>query len=133
VLSAAAALGVERNRLSDNAVSFWIEMQTPKGMVTAWALLDSGGECNFVNQSWATKHLPKVPMSLRRVHALDGHEVSSYGKHRVLTRATDRRGLAREHAHTYEAVEMVGYDVILGYPWLFAVPCLMYWIKFAMT
>ena len=129
MVCAAAALGLGRDRQSRFAVAFNIEMQTPKGRVTAWALLDCGAESNFVNQGWAKRHLPQAGTSTKRVHALDGHEIMSYGKHRVLTHVADQKGLAREHVHSFEAVEMAGYDVILGFPWLFAINPEIDWIK----
>jgi transposase InsO family protein len=115
--------------MSRFAVAFDIELQTPKGKVTAWALLDSGAECNFMDQRWAKQHLPKPSTPMRRVHALDGHEIMSYGKHRVLTSVADKEGLRREHVHSFEAVEMAGYDVILGFPWLFAINPEIDWIQ----
>jgi hypothetical protein len=44
---------------SNTAISFFIEMQTPKGMATAWALLD-GAECTFVHRRWATTQGVKI-------------------------------------------------------------------------
>ena len=129
MVCAATALGLGQNRRSRFAVAFNIELQTPKGRVTAWALLDCGSEQNFVNHEWAKRHLPQAGMSTKKVHALDGHEIMSYGKHRVLTHVADHKGLAREHVHSFEAVEMAGYDVILGLPWLFAVNPEIDWIN----
>src|SRR4029077_9037291 len=78
---------------------------------------------------WAKQHLSKIRMPSRRVHALDGHQVMSYGKHRILTNVTDSQAVQREHAHSFEAVEMAGYDVILGFPWLFAINPDIDWVR----
>jgi hypothetical protein len=79
VISAAIALGIEGRRRSDRAIASEISIRTPKGLTKAWALLDMGAENNFIDQTWAKTHLPDTQISIRRVHALDGHHITSVG------------------------------------------------------
>jgi Reverse transcriptase (RNA-dependent DNA polymerase). len=100
------------------AIAFHIEITTPQGPVNAWALMDSGAESNFISQRWVKEHLPDETSMPRRVKALDGHEISAYG-HRILeVIAEDNNGMRRTQSHGFEAVDIEGYDAILGYPWL---------------
>jgi hypothetical protein len=87
-------------------------------MKHAWALLDCGAEGNFVDQKWVKEHLPDTGELPRRIHALDGHKITSYSQRRLKIGAVDRNNLGRESVQTLEAVDIAGYDIILGYPWL---------------
>lgn len=122
MLCAAAALGLDHKAHSPLTLSTEVTIQTPTGHTTALALIDCGAEANFTSQYWLKENLPDLPRSWpRRIHAIDGHDVYSYGQHKLTVGATDRNGLTREFRHNFDAVDLIGYDMILGYPWLMEV------------
>lgn len=118
MISAAIALGIEGRRRSDRAIASEVSIRTPKGLTKAWALLDMGAENNFIDQTWAKTHLPDTQISIRRVHALDGHHITSYGERKLSVLATDSHDITREGKHFFETVDIKGYDLVLGFPWL---------------
>lgn len=119
MLCAATALGFKVPSRSKLALVAEVIIPTKNGQKKAMALIDSGAQANFVSQHWIKEHLPDVPNPRpRQVRAIDGHEIYSYGQRRLDVQATDRADITREFRHTFNAVEMVGYDIILGYPWL---------------
>lgn len=54
----------------------------------------------------------------RKIKALDGHKVTSYGKTQMTIHATHNQGITRKAPREMHSVDIDGYDVILGYPWL---------------
>ena len=131
VIRAASALGVDVRRHIDNAISFVIELPTPSGLKKAHALLDSGAQANFVSQLWAKDHDLRTRQTPRRVKALDGHCVTSYGQTTLPVVATDNQGITREVTQPLEAVDLDIFDVILGYPWLRDVNPMVDWPSMA--
>lgn len=63
----------------------------------------------------------------RRVKALDGHRVTSYGQTTLPVVATDNQGITREVTQPLEVVDLDVFDVILGYPWLREVNPMVDW------
>ena len=93
-------------------------MATPAGWQNVWALVDSGAQKSFVSQEWAKKHLRAAQEAPRLVTAVDGHQIKSYGSRDMELQLTDALGAMRDEDVTCEAVNMQGYDMILGYDWL---------------
>jgi hypothetical protein len=115
VRCAATALGIDR-RPTRKAIAVPIIIETKDdNCVSAIALLDSGAEANFIDQRWAIKHLAETDELPRRVSALDGHYITSYGKHHVTISAIDRNGESRAFRQPCEAVDLTGYDLVLGW------------------
>ena len=52
------------------------------------------------------------------VNAVDGHHVTSFGEHAVIIHVQDSKGEQRTYDVTVEAVNMHGFDLILGVDWL---------------
>jgi hypothetical protein len=83
------------------------------------ALLDSGAEVNFVSQLFAKQcgwnMTRESPM---RASGIDGAALYIYGEYDVFVKAKDSEGCERKHKHTFQAANIEGYSLILGYPWL---------------
>src|SRR5699024_8069217 len=114
---AAAALGLPTQQ-EDCAVETIVMLQTPTGKKQARALLDCGAQAFLLSHIWAKTHLGGPEELPRKLRAIDGHPIQSYGRHRLRVDATDANGTTRTWSHMYDAVEMDTYDVILGMPWL---------------
>ncbi|KAK2792847.1 hypothetical protein FQN50_010034, partial [Emmonsiellopsis sp. PD_5] len=50
--------------------------------------------------------------------AIDGHKILSFSKQRLPIKAVNADSLTCNHEHSFKAVSITSYDVILGYPWL---------------
>ena len=86
-----------------------------------WVLVDSGAECNFINQSWTKEHLNDIPVKPKQVRTIDSHRVFAYGQWKIYMTVKDLGSLSRTSLQVWEAVDIEGYDAILGTPWLDAV------------
>jgi hypothetical protein len=129
VLGAAAALRLPGQRKSQQAIVCEVLLETSQGLRTTWALIDCGAENNFINQKWAEEYYPDSPSRPRKVKALDGHRIRAYGQQKLSVHAEDMDGLSRNHTHVFEAVDMDGYDMILGFPWLQATNPDIDWVQ----
>ena len=49
---------------------------------------------------------------------LDGKTMPVYGIHNVSTQIVDSHGQAKQYENQYYAIDIQGYDLILGYSWL---------------
>lgn len=81
-------------------------------------LIDSGAECNFVSQSWIISNDLPVAFEPKSVKAVDGRTVRSYGTHKLDVTVEDNNQVRNREMSKFHAVDMMGYDMILGYPWL---------------
>ena len=97
-----------------------METELPKLLGTAQVrtLIDSGAQGNFVNRKLAEKFTGVAGIAPRRVKAIDGRVVRTYGQHHVDIKVEDSSGLTRTSGHTLYVVDIDGYDMILGMPWL---------------
>jgi hypothetical protein len=129
VLGAAVALRLPEKRNSPQAIACEVLLETSQGLRTAWVLIDSGAESNFINQKWTEQYYPDSPSKPRKVKALDGRRIRAYGQHKLSVHAEDADGLSRNHTHVFEAVDMDGYDMILGFPWLQATNPDIDWVQ----
>ncbi|KAL2782393.1 hypothetical protein BJX66DRAFT_345873 [Aspergillus keveii] len=59
--------------------------------------------------------------SPRQVEAINGHKVISYGNHQLKIQAKDKKREVRTQLQAFEAVDLDGYDAILGWTWLYEV------------
>ena len=53
-----------------------------------------------------------------QVQAIDGRRVASYDLYRLSTSLEDYNKVRKSEEVEFHAVDMRGYDIILGYPWL---------------
>jgi len=128
LLCAAAALGVENNETAEDLIATEVCIETPEGPIRAKALIDCGAQSNFMDQLWAKQYLDDAKdTGPRKVKALDGHQIQSYGARKLMLSTTDDNQLTRQTMHVFEAVSIEGYDIILGLPWLRATNPIMDW------
>lgn len=74
---------------------------------------------NFISQMCVKElDLPVVEERPPRVNTLDGHPLQTYGVHRPEVRLDDSKGERRSTTVEFVAANMIGYDMILGMPWL---------------
>ncbi len=125
---AAGVLGLPPTKRRPRALVLRGEITTPSGKRDVTALVDTGGEEIFVSQSFikdAQIQEPKyVPTMVR---AIDGHQIPSYGMHDLAFGLADSRGRKQERTLKAYAVDMRGYDLILGYPWVYDVDPDIHW------
>jgi hypothetical protein len=114
----AAVLGLKTERRSEWAFECEVEVSTREGTQLARALIDSGAQRSFVYQRWAKQHYEDSATPPRLVIAMDGHDVQSYGAHDLDLEMRDSAGVVRNHELTCEAVDMSGFDMIIGMDWL---------------
>ena len=120
--SAVAALGIpQTSGRQPNSLQLQIDIPTSRRWRTLHALLDSGAEENFISQKVIVESkLDAKPVSTR-VKSIDGHSINLYGQHAIETHARDMRGINGYTEQKLLATDIVGYDLILGFPWLQAV------------
>ena len=83
------------------------------------ALVDSGSELNFIAQLLVNEADWVEPEEVvQAVRMLDGRTMPVYGIHNVSSRIADSNGQAKQYGNQYYAIDIQGYDLILGYPWL---------------
>ena len=117
-----AALGItQTSTIPPRSIQLQIEIPTSQGWRTLNALLDSGAEENFISQKIIVEARLVPQSALARVKTVNGHPVSLYGRHALETYASDARGRTGYTEQKFLATDIVGYDMILGFPWLKAV------------
>ncbi|KAL9577140.1 MAG: hypothetical protein Q9203_007570, partial [Teloschistes exilis] len=92
-----------------------------KGRFKVKCLIHSGAECNFVSQSWIISNDLPFAFEPKSVKAIDGRTVRSYGTHKLDITVEDNDQVRNRELSKFHAVDMMGYDMILGYPWLYEV------------
>jgi hypothetical protein len=115
---AAIALGAVETRIGGKAFVCHATANIDSRAIPISILVDSGAEVSFVNQKWAKQHLPDSEALPRTVKAINEQTVRSFGAHQITLEMTDSEGNVREDPMTCEAVDIQGYDIILGYDWL---------------
>ncbi|CRG88523.1 Retrotransposable element Tf2 155 kDa protein type 3 [Talaromyces islandicus] len=110
-----AALGIARENDPGGEQLLIMEAELPKLLGTAKVrtLIDSGAQGNFVNRKLAEKFPGIAGIAPRRVKAIDGRVVRTYGQHHTDIRVKDSNGLTRTSGHTLYTVDIDGYDMIL--------------------
>ena len=125
---AAGALGVPSTKRQPRSLILRGEIVTPSGKREVTALVDTGGEEIFVSQSFIKDaQVPEPEHVPTMVRAIDGHKIPLYGIHDLTFSLADSRGRKQERTLKAYAVDMRGYDLILGYPWLHDVDPDIHW------
>ena len=88
-------------------MAFFLWIETPRGPVKAFCLLDSGAESSFVQQRWAKQHLPDIDSAVRHVRAINDTTVKSYGARKLHLTVGDTVGELRDQYETVESVDML--------------------------
>ena len=91
--------------------------------------MDSGAESGFIQQHWAKQYLPDIDSPVCQVRAINNTTVKSYDSRQLDLTIGDADGDLRDHTETVESVDMVEYDIILGFPWLERVDPDVRWSK----
>ena len=106
------------------------KITTPDGKRDVTKLVDTGGEEIFVSQSFIKEVQVLEPDHISTmVRAIDSHQIPSYGIHDLKFGLADSRGRKQEQTLKAYAVDMRGYDLILGYPWIYDVDPDIHWRK----
>jgi Reverse transcriptase (RNA-dependent DNA polymerase)/RNase H-like domain found in reverse transcriptase/Integrase zinc binding domain/Chromo (CHRromatin Organisation MOdifier) domain/Integrase core domain len=120
IATASMALGlnmIEANN-SEECIFLDVEVQTPQGKRMLHALLDSGAQGNFISQAIVLEERIPFEKTSARVNGVGGQGVSVYGAGTLETHARDMRGIQRWSDHPFYAVNLQGFELILGMPWL---------------
>jgi hypothetical protein len=56
-----------------------------------------------------------------RVHTINSQPITIYGRHTLKAHTRDERGLDGHTEQNFLAIDLIGYDIILSFPWLQAV------------
>ena len=67
------------------------------------------------------------------MRTIDGHKVFAYGQRKLCMTAEDTGRLKRTTTQTWKAVDIAGYDAILGFPWFKSVNPEIDWSKYTWT
>ena len=120
---AAEVLGYTKGKRKSRALLIAVTIKTPAGLRVVQCLIDSGAEANFVSQSLVKDlQLPEdEKVAGEWVEAIDGHSIRSYNRHTLDLNVGDSEGASEDLECEFYAVDMRGYDMILGYPWLDAI------------
>ena len=105
---------------SDSCLITHVRIKTQNGdWKSLRGLINSGAEINFISQL-AVKEatLNESDSTMKAVTTLDGRTLPVYGEHDMVTRIIDTKGDIVEEKDFFHAVDIQGYDIILGYPWL---------------
>lgn len=114
---AAGALGVPPIKRRPRSLILRGEIITPGGKREVTALVDIDGEEIFVSQSFVKDaQIPEPEPMLTMVRAIDGHKIFFYGVHDLVFSLADSKGRKQKQTLKAYAVDMRGYDLILGYP-----------------
>jgi hypothetical protein len=70
----------------------------------------------------------QTPRNPRKVQTLNGQHIKAYGQHKDLVYAQGTSGRNRTHTDLFEAVDIMSYDLILGFPWFRATNPIIDWV-----
>ena len=100
-------------------LSVSVKIQGPAGWSTHRALIDSGASLNFITQMCA-KELDLTPIDNGqvRIRTLGGESLQTFGTHTLRIAIEDNHGGSASVQQQVIAANMVGYDLVLGMPWL---------------
>ena len=118
-LNLALAVLRQSDKGAGNHLSVHAQLQGPRGWTTHRALIDSGATLNFVAQICAKElDLPSLGHSSGRIRTLGGEALQTFDTHTIRVAIEDHYGTKASVAQDFVAAAMVGYDLVLGMPWL---------------
>ena len=116
---AVGTLGIVTKRRLPRALVVLVLADTPRRACEVQCLIDSGAERNFVSQAWIKENeLPEDHAVPEQIQAVDEHRIPCYGSHQIDVEITDHEKVRKRWKSQFHAVDMRGYDMILGYSWL---------------
>ena len=90
--------------------------------VTCWrkakALVDSGSELNLVSQLFVKESGWQLRPDRDTTEAINGYDVRAYSSLKITTSITDRNSKVKTQRIEFVVVDIKGYDIVLGDPWL---------------
>ena len=90
------------------------------GSIEVKALLDSGADLNLISQSYVVEHkLAYDKHAFGTIYILNSEGVKSYGELLITTDAIDSYDGRFTYPTRFTAVDMTGYEFLLGMPWLY--------------
>ena len=96
-----------------------MECHTSNGWKKAKALIDSGAELNLVSQLFVKEAGWQLrPESAPPMETVDGRQVLAYSSLKITTNIADRDAKQLKCQDKYVSMDIQGYDLILGNPWL---------------
>jgi len=95
-------------------------VETPSGIVKLTALVDSGAEINLINQVLYKQYgiQPVLDLDLLRAKFLDDNKLTLYVAYRARVTTSDASNVVLGVEQVLHGAAFVGYDLVLGYPWL---------------
>lgn len=83
------------------------------------ALLDTRAASNFISQNVVKDlGLGNGEVVSRGFRTLDGQQLRTYSQHTIAVNAVDSTGRSVDTTGTFIAADFVGFDIVLGLPWL---------------
>lgn len=97
-----------------------LTLNLPKSVCQTTGMLDTGGDLNFIAYHLLLGTGWQPPQKLLPpVEFVDGTSTASYGEITIPISITDCRDKTKAYEQTFTVINMTGFDVILGKPWLY--------------
>jgi len=95
-------------------------VETPSGIVKLTAIVDSGAEINLINQVLYKQYgiQPVLDLDLLRAKFLDDNKLTLYVAYRARVTTSDASDVILGIEQVLYGAVFVGYNLVLGYPWL---------------
>ncbi|KAK2731412.1 hypothetical protein FQN55_004772 [Onygenales sp. PD_40] len=123
-------MATNKDLTQSNHLSFVITVWiwTPSRHKLVIALVNSSAESNFVDDFWAkSNQVEPTSHHLKTIQGFEGYKTCSFTQFNLAVETTDTKEASLEDTYHFHSVKLVGYDMILGFPWLKAVNPLINW------
>ena len=118
-IAATTKVSTSKTQLGRLSFIITVKIQMPTGIQDIVTLVDSGMEANFIHEYFAKSTAIKLNREDHKaVRTIDGCITHSFGTMNIVVGATDALGETRAMKHTFKAISLSSYDIVLGYPWL---------------
>ncbi|KAK2732956.1 hypothetical protein FQN55_003790 [Onygenales sp. PD_40] len=101
---------------------------TPSGHKLVIALVNSSTESNFMDNFWVkSNQVEPTSHCLKIIQGFEGYKTHSFAQFDLPVETIDAKEASLEDTYYFHSVKLVGYNMILGFPWLKAVNPLIDW------
>ena len=122
LILAAEVLDFSKTRRRSRALLIAVIISTPAESRIVQCFINSEAEANFVSQSLVKNvQLKEDTVASELIEAIDEHVIRTYGRHIFDMSIDDSQEVFEDLECEFHAVNMQGYNIILGYPWFDAV------------